>query len=369
MKQSKKKTRFFVSKPQPSGKVLHYWQPTRKVIETGFLPRRLSDDPEIARQEAERFNRELDLWRKTPEDIEPPFDGTLSSVIAKYKKDPLFTEKAFSTQRVYSRCLDRIERWGGDQKVEDISRGAIIDFHRAVYAKKPAFANAIGRMLRIVLEYAYDLGLIDQNPARRLKMKSRPPRETVWTEEDIQAFITTATEVGRPSMALAVLIGVWTAQREGDILAMAWSRYDGVEMSLRQRKTGRWVQFPVAPDLKHALDNTPRKSPLIVVNETTGKPYRSDHFRHLFREIANTSGLKHLQFRDLRRTMIVRMAEAGDPTPQITAVSGHEDGYCNQILETYMPRNSQMADRAIGRLVEHRAQKKAPKKADDENET
>ena len=358
MTKAEGKVRYLVSKPQPGGKVLYYWQPAGKLRDEGFLPRRLSDDFAAAVDQAGELNRELDEWRTGSREEQSLSSGsTLSDVVSTYRKDPLFTEKAFATQRIYEQCLERIEQWAGDQPIGSISRGSIIEFHRILYARKPAFANAIGRMMRIIFEFAYDRGLIESNPARRLKMQTRPPRHQIWTQSDQDGFLETAHEMGYASVALAFLLAVCTAQRQGDILKLCWTQYADDNIRLRQSKTGRWIRVPVLPELKAALDVTPLKSEFVVCSESTGEPYKSDYFRHLFREIATKAGLKHLQFRDLRRTAIVRLAEAGVSTGGITAISGHDIAHCESILETYMPRNSEMAREAMTQYETYRRKK------------
>jgi hypothetical protein len=47
--------------------------------------------------------------------------------------------------------------------------------------------------------------------------------------------------------------------------------------------------------------------------------------------------------RDLRRTGIVRLAEACATTPMIAATSGHGIDYCQSIIDTYLPRRTQVA--------------------------
>lgn len=58
-------------------------------------------------------------------------------------------------------------------------------------------------------------------------------------------------------------------------------------------------------------------------------------------------GIRGLQRRDLRRTGIVRVAEAGCPTPSIAAVSGHSIDYCQRIIDTYLPRRTEVALKGI----------------------
>ncbi|GAN98628.1 hypothetical protein Gxy13693_008_002 [Komagataeibacter xylinus NBRC 13693] len=54
-------------------------------------------------------------------------------------------------------------------------------------------------------------------------------------------------------------------------------------------------------------------------------------------------GENHRQRRDLRRTGIVRLAEAGGTTPQIASISGHGIDYCQWIIDTYLPRRTEVA--------------------------
>ena len=60
----------------------------------------------------------------------------------------------------------------------------------------------------------------------------------------------------------------------------------------------------------------------------------------------------NLQFRDLRRTSMVRLAEAGATVPQIAAISSHSIKQTRKILEHYLPRNRQMALGAKDLLAE-----------------
>ena len=59
------------------------------------------------------------------------------------------------------------------------------------------------------------------------------------------------------------------------------------------------------------------------------------------------AGLDGPQHRDLRRTAMVRISEAGCTTQEIAAVSGHEIATTTRILDTYVPRTAKMAQAAI----------------------
>jgi hypothetical protein len=53
------------------------------------------------------------------------------------------------------------------------------------------------------------------------------------------------------------------------------------------------------------------------------------------------------------------MAEAGATTPQIASVSGHSIEATQRVLETYLPRNRDLAEIAIARLAEYNGDQKS----------
>ena len=81
------------------------------------------------------------------------------------------------------------------------------------------------------------------------------------------------------------------------------------------------------------------------------------NFNDRFRRIAERAGVD-LQARDLRRTAMLRMAEAGGTTSQIASVSGHSIEATQRILETYLPRNRDLAEIAVVRLAEYKRRPK-----------
>jgi integrase len=359
---SRVKIRHLVAKPQKS-RILYYWQPTRILRAAGFLPRRLAErtnDVADAVREAEAFNRELDAWRagRVPVPIQP---GTIPWLVKLYRADERYTSLRPKTQAGYDQCIGVIEEWSaraGHLPLATISRKACRTFYRSM-SRTPAQAAAVMRVLRILLGFAVDEGELERNPAERMRIKGSPPRRQVWTSEQIDAFVAAAVTEGRPSIGLAVRLGEGLGQREGDTLRLGWTAYDGAVVRLRQRKTGKLIDVPVIADLRQALDQAPRTAATIVVSETTGRPYAEHNFGHLFREIADAAGLpSDLQYRDLRRTAVVRLAEAGCSIPEIAAITGHSLRTATQIQETYLPRNTVMAKHAIARLEEHRARTK-----------
>ena len=64
-------------------------------------------------------------------------------------------------------------------------------------------------------------------------------------------------------------------------------------------------------------------------------------------EVAACPEVAALQFRDLRRTIVVWLGRAGMEDSAIAGITGHAIDYCKKILETYMPRDTQRNDATI----------------------
>ena len=91
---------------------------------------------------------------------------------------------------------------------------------------------------------------------------------------------------------LPLLLGLWTGQRQGDLLRLTWSAYDGENIRLRQSKTGVRVQVPVGVPLKAALDEAAKnkRSPIILLN-SDGRPWTPDGFRASWGKAADKAGI------------------------------------------------------------------------------
>jgi integrase len=89
-------------------------------------------------------------------------------------------------------------------------------------------------------------------------------------------------QVASPELRLALRLALDTGQRQGDLLLLLWNAFDGRAISLRQSKTGAWVEVPCTNELRAAL-NTRRRSTLILTN-SHGKPWTPDGFRSSWRK-------------------------------------------------------------------------------------
>ena len=324
-----------------------YWVPSKRLRREGYSVLALGKDRSEAQALAIRQNADVTRARRAGQ----AEAGTIAALIRAYRADDEFPSKP-ATVRSYNQNLDWIERWAGDKPVQAISRKVVKELKRTLTGT-PYRANAIIGMIRILYGFAMREGLVEFNPASQFRRVTVAPRHQVWMPQDEAAFASAAGSAGRQSLWLAVALGLYTAQRQTDILAMQWSQCHSGCLSVRQSKTGELVEIPILGPLPELLSTAPRNSTYIVVSEATHRPYRADHFRHEVSAIMKEAGLSDLQFRDLRRTSVVRMHHAGLSAEEISGVTGHKIEQTREILETYLPRSRRITAESVQKLSDY----------------
>jgi integrase len=203
-------------------------------------------------------------------------------------------------------------------------------------------------VLARVLSWAKDRGLITVNPCERPgRLYEGGARiEKVWTEADEALFQARAPK----HLHLPLLLGLWTGQREGDLLRLPWSSYDGTHIRLRQSKGGKRVTIPVGAPLRAALDAARRESPIILMT-LRQTPWTEDGFRTSWGKASRKAGIIDLRFQDLRGSAVTRLARAGCTEAEIAAITGHSLRNVRSILEVhYLHLHPELAENAIAKL-------------------
>ena len=138
------------------------------------------------------------------------------------------------------------------------------------------------------------------------------------------------SELPEPDLTLAL----WTGQRQGDLLRLPWSAYDGKHIRLRQSKTGRRVVIRVGAPLKAVLDAAPKRS-TIILTTSDGKPWTSDGFRASWGKACKRAGVVGLTFHDLRGTAVTQLALAGCTEAEIATITGLSLSSVRAVLDTH----------------------------------
>jgi hypothetical protein len=408
MSETAKKPRHFVVKRQKTVD-LAYWQPSKGLARLGYTTVALGKIPlgtnppprnevhlhpayaEVV-QAAEAINAKVDQHRGAQPVVAKNQHGTLPWVVEQYKKDHAYKKLRPKSKKTIDWFALRLLEWSaakGDPPMRTIKRSDAKALW-ATYGDKGQLTTAkhligVGRALwNFALHDLEDHDIVDRNPFVRLAFKAPPPRQVQWQPEQIAAAINAALIMParsrgghsilgyRKSIADAVMIIHNTTLREGDVLALNESNYDGHKItcvpSKTRDKTGFKFSCPVTPELKAWLDDMlaerragnvvslHQQDRPLVINEATGQRYTCASFELRFREVCRAAGLPDgLWFEDLRRTAVVQLAEAGLTEAEISAFTGHSRSSVAAMMEIYCPTNIKMAEHGMAKLLEYRS--------------
>ena len=292
--------------------------------------------------------------------------GTFNALIRDYTLSIEFQQNlADSTKKEYRRMLTATEAEFGDMPIAALNepgvRQEFLNWRENV-ARSSGKREADYRLSAIsaLLTWAVDRGKIAANHLRGFRRLYHVDRsEIIWLPEHIKAFM----KVAPVDMQRALILALHTGQREGDLLRLPWSAYDGTTIRLRQGKSrrgqrqGRLVEVRCTSALRQMLDGMERVSPLILTTKT-GRAFKKRHFLQCWsRAMAkarldsvrfpNMDAPAKLHFHDLRGTTVTLLSESGSTPQQIATITGHTLQTVNQILERYLARTEGLAEQAI----------------------
>ena len=291
-----------------------------------------------------------------------PRSGTVFSLIAEFKSSAEYQGLRPSTQRAYSAYLKLVEHEFGDMPIEALSDPAVrgeFKSWRDTMMSTPRKADYAWTTLARVLSVAKDRGRIPVNPCERGgRLYEVDRKDKVWGEAALGKMLAVASK----EMEIAIVLALWTGQRQGDLLLLPWSAYDGKRIQLRQSKTGRSVVIPVGGPLKKILDRTDKRSTVMLTN-SYGIPWTSDGFRTSWGKLRDSAGILDLTFHDLRGSAVVRLALAGASVPEIATFTGHSLADVETILDRhYLGRDVKLAESAVRKLERNEKRTKSTKR-------
>jgi integrase len=292
--------------------------------------------------------------------------GTFNNLVRTFTLSAGFdTTLAASTKVEYRRMLTKAETEFGEMPTAALDdprvRRDFMDWREKI-ARSSGEREADNRLSAIsaMLTWAVERGNITANHLRGFRRLYHADRsEIIWLPEHIAAFMTAAPI----EMQRAMILALHTGQRQGDLLRLPWSSYDGSTITLRQGKARRGkspgppVPVPSTAALRRMLDGMERTSPLILTTKT-GQSFKKRYFARLWDETATAAGLEsitlpgfdqpvRLHFHDLRGTTVTLLSESGSTPQQIAPITGHSLKTVHRILERYLARTSGLAEQAI----------------------
>ena len=284
-------------------------------------------------------------------------EGKLLSLFQAYQQSQDFLSKRERTRADYIKQIGKIEQKFGGAPIKALAdprtRGIFLEWRDELALRSQRQADYTWTVLALVLSWAKGRGKITANPCERGGRVYHGTRvDFVWTVDDEAAFL----EHAPAHLHLPLLLALWTGQRQGDLLRLPWSAYDGTAIRLMQSKSMRRgarpvrVVIPVGAPLKAALDAMPKKSPIILLN-SDHRPWTPDGFRASWGKACAKAGVIGVTFNDLRGTAVTRLALVDCTEAQIASITGHTLRDVRSILDAhYLHRDPELARTAIHKL-------------------
>jgi integrase len=228
----------------------------------------------------------------------------------------------------YHRYLEN--SWGG-KKVREIRRHEVVKLHVALKTPHGIYsANCALGLLVQLLNFALDQGIIEANPANRLKRFATQSRERYITAEEMPAFLTALEQAPQLTQDL-VGLALTTGARRSNLMAMRWDEislnFATWTIPAEKMKKGRSHVVPLVPEAMAIL--TRRREEQGTEEEWVFPAVLAEggHLKEIkcsFKTLCRNGGITGLRLHDLRRTLASWMVSTNANESAIAAALAHK---------------------------------------------
>jgi integrase len=249
--------------------------------------------------------------------------GTFGALINDFLASGQFKTKKPRTKASYSRLCEALQIAHGTKRVAHMERRHVRQI-RDEKADTPGEANNVLRMVKILLNFAVDDGLIQASPAAKLaKFKELPLGEwRDWTDDECAKF--EKRWVPGTMQRRAYALALYTGQRKTDLVTRERSHRRDGGIAVVQSKTDEPLWIPEHRELTAELGRGVIGKDMLLFTPTQGKPFGDVYFGSWFADAIDKAGLPDdCVLHGLRKTAARKLADLGCSEETITAVTGH----------------------------------------------
>lgn len=372
-----------------------WWEPSAAARKLGFSSVEL-DERRLtwSKREAERLNAELARAIATGKREAPsPMGRSIEALIEKYRRSTRWADLKPATKSDYEASFRLIVRKWGPYQVRDFDKSIVHAWYETLRDGSGEWqAKALIRKLSILMSYAEILGWRPDgsNPCAKLGLKTPKGRGRVVSWEEFDALLTTADEIGLPSVGTAMVLSLLHGQRQTDCFSariedfhqLEFIQPDGAVASgwvwiFDRSKRGNEGALQLHQDAVARIEAAMATASAagrsgadpLLHDERLDRPYERDLFQRRWQEVraetiarAESGGLRSIetmQFRDLRRTFGVLARRAGVERDDIGDVLGNTIASNAQLAMIYTPAEIETRSRAIRAIKRPSTEKKA----------
>lgn len=241
--------------------------------------------------------------------------GSLSYIIARYKKSEHWTVLKPDTRRGYEDLLRKIHEWSeqsGHPHIKLLTVPTIVEF-LSIWKNKQRTRKNYRSILSKLYQVAIDEGYAQENLMRHIKLpKAQKKKYTykVWTREDVLHFVECADKLGCPNVGTAVIVA-WEAFRQTDVFRLQEPRdYCKGGFRFNTSKTDEEITVRASKLTQERLSKRPRTQLLLTVNDHSQRPWNKNSFKHFFNKVRKEAKLDGYVFRHIRNSAAINALKA-----------------------------------------------------------
>lgn len=337
-----------------------WWEPTRRQAAAGAKVVEFSiRTPGLAQREATRLTSEWNARIAGKPMPIAPGGRSVSALIQDYRTSLAWTRLAETTQRAYQSDLVAIDEKWGPQPVSLFDEAMMDLWYESLHSERGVWrAGSILGTMRRLMKHAEKRKWRPRgtNPCREMEIERGKPRRRTGTWEELDAILRASRVLGLRSMRLAILLAVFSGQRQTDLRLARPDAFRPFDLpgggrpvwvwTLTRNKRGNEGHIPMHPEIVPAL-----RVQLLIVgqgpgtlmwDEATGRAFETkDQVFKRWETIRNLAAktqpsVATLQWRDLRRTFGALSRGGGATKSDVADVLGNTADQNPMLTETYM---------------------------------
>lgn len=353
------------------------WEPGPALRAAGHKGRNLCDPAgrwlglEAAIEAARAINADIEARRgadgRLPRPQRPVKSGrTCEALWQRWRTSPAFERLGAKTRADYAWKIEIFLAEFGEAPIAAVSKPQLFGLWEELHGSRGhTLANGVLACVSSMFSYAEMAGWREAatNPAKQMRRPKPAERLVLWLPAELECLVATADGMGCASVADAILIALYSGQRQGDVLALPPRLFEEGRIRLTQSKRKALLDCPLTDQLALRVAKIRARwsaagvasRATVVARESDGQPYGSTHFQHLFAAVRAEAAkvipaIAGKKFQDLRDTAVTRLALAGCSMPEIGAITGHSQKTIADVLKHYLVMQPEMADAAIAKL-------------------
>lgn len=218
----------------------------------------------------------------------------------------------------------------GDRDIKSFSKFEIDTLHKEIGMSRGQYAaNRCLCLIRHIFNVAIDWGVIDTNPASKIRAYPEKSRDRFLQPDEMAKFMKALDSAKDKQLKNFILLLLYTGQRKMNICSLKWSYIDfhNNTLYLPETKNGEPQRIPLTNQAVELLKNI--ESERIGGNDYIF-PSRFNKGNHIkspkgfWNNILKTAGIENLRMHDLRRTMGSYQAITGSSMNIIAKSLGHK---------------------------------------------